>query len=187
MWKLVCGNICFVGQGVWCGVYTIYICVYICGAYILYICSVWRCVMRGVKHKKWIGTSINPAASYHPPLHVCSHIYILVHMLLHNQSPSHALYDMLLCTSGNQKGSWESNVSQRKHQLTIKCLLWFKSSLTTNYAIAKCVAFLCFVCCRFELTLGTLSVWQTPSLSSLSRISHENTLGHSALVWGKFS
>ena len=31
------------------------------------------------------------------------------------------------------------------------------------------------------LTLGTFSLWQTPSESSLSLISHENTLGHSCL------
>ena len=34
----------------------------------------------------------------------------------------------------------------------------------------------------YKLTLGTLSVWQTPSLRSRSRISHEKTLGHSAFV-----
>ena len=34
---------------------------------------------------------------------------------------------------------------------------------------------------RNLLTLGTFSLWQTPSESSLSLISHENTLGHSCL------
>ena len=37
----------------------------------------------------------------------------------------------------------------------------------------------------YKLTLGTLSVWQTPSLRSRSRISQEKTLGHSALVLQK--
>ena len=37
----------------------------------------------------------------------------------------------------------------------------------------------------YKLTLGTLSVWQTPSLRSRSRISQENTLGHSAFVLQK--
>ena len=36
-----------------------------------------------------------------------------------------------------------------------------------------------------KLTLGTLSVWQTPSLRSRSLISQENTLGHSAFVLQK--
>ena len=37
----------------------------------------------------------------------------------------------------------------------------------------------------YKLTLGTLSVWQTPSLRSRSLISQENTLGHSAFVLQK--
>ena len=37
----------------------------------------------------------------------------------------------------------------------------------------------------YKLTLGTLSVWQTPSLRSRSRISQEKTLGHSAFVLQK--
>ena len=37
----------------------------------------------------------------------------------------------------------------------------------------------------YKLTLGTLSVWQTPSLRSRSLISQEKTLGHSAFVLQK--
>ena len=63
--------------------------------------------------------------------------------------------------------------------------------LEINFALYNCtfqiliLIFFFLEIFLYKLTLGTLSVWQTPSLRSRSRISQEKTLGHSAFVLQK--